>query len=139
MNLAHPSEITVPADMRAAMYAHALAERPLEACGLVGGVGERAVRFHPTRNALQSPTRYDIEPADLLKAIMAIEAAGLELWGIFHSHPATIAYPSATDIRLAFYPQAHYIICSLADPSAPVLRAFRIVDGDVAEVSIRPE
>ena len=128
--------ITLPANLRAAMVAHALVEKPLEACGLIGGRGERAARFHPTRNALASPTRYDIEPSDLLRATMAIEAEGLELWGIFHSHPATQAYPSATDIRLAYYPQAYYLICSLAVPTAPVLRAFRIVDGAVTEVPI---
>ena len=128
--------IHVPSDLRKAMIAHALAERPLEACGLVGGQGDRALRFHPTRNALRSPTLYDIEPADLLRATMAIEADGLELWGIFHSHPATQAYPSPTDVRLAYYPQAHYLICSLADPSSPVLRAFRIVDGVITELPI---
>jgi cysteine synthase A len=132
-----PAErIVVPDDLRAAMVAHALAERPLEACGLVGGRGERAVQFVPTRNRLRSPTRYDVEPEDLLRATLAIEAAGLEVWGIFHSHPATEAYPSQTDVQLAFYPQAYYLICSLADPARPVLRAFRIVDGTVREVRV---
>ncbi len=136
MTAAQETPIVVPAVLREAMIAHALAERPLEACGLIGGAGRQAVRFHPTRNALQSPTRYDVEPADLLRVTMAIEAEGLGLWGIFHSHPATVAYPSATDIRLAYYPDAYYLICSLADPAAPVLRAFRILEGTVREVAI---
>jgi proteasome lid subunit RPN8/RPN11 len=125
-------------DLRAAMVRHALAERPLEACGLIGGKGERAVRFFPTRNALRSPTRYDVEPADLLRVTMEIEAQGLDLWGIFHSHPATEAYPSQTDVRLAFYPEAYYLICSLREPEQPALRAFRIAGGAIREVEIAP-
>lgn len=130
--------VVVPPELQREMIAHAAAERPLEACGLVGGRGERALRFHPTRNALRSPVRYDVDPRDLLRVTLAIEADGLELWGIFHSHPATEAYPSPTDVRLAHYPDAHYLICSLRDPAAPVLRCFRIVGGEVAEVAIRP-
>ncbi len=122
--------------LREAMTRHALAERPLEACGLLAGSGARAEAFYPTRNAAKSPVRYEIDPQDLLRVTMELEDAGREVWGIFHSHPATPATPSQTDIRLAFYPSAYYLICSLADPVRPVLRAFRIVDGRIAEVEV---
>jgi proteasome lid subunit RPN8/RPN11 len=130
--------VRVPVEMQRQMIAHALSERPLEACGLIAGRGEEALAFHPTRNALRSPVRYDVDPRDLLATTLAIEAAGLELWGIFHSHPATEAYPSPTDVRLAHYPDAHYLICSLRRPDAPVLRAFRISGGAIREIAIRP-
>lgn len=131
------SEVVVPAALREAMLAHARAEHPLEACGLLAGREGAALRFYPARNALQSPTRYDLDPRDLLRVTMDIEARGEELWGIFHSHPHTEAYPSQTDIRLAFYSTAFYLICSLADLRAPVLRAFRIDNGAVSEFAVR--
>ena len=134
--------IAIPAVLRQAMIAHASSQRPLESCGLVGGVGHEARRFWPTRNAAASPVRYEVEPRDLLTATVDIEDAGLQLWGIFHSHPATEAYPSQTDIRLAYYPEAYYLIASLAglraDGSGAVLRAFRIVGTRVDEVEIAP-
>ncbi len=128
--------IVLPVGMREALIAHARADHPLEACGLIAGRGRHPLRFYPARNALQSPTRYDIDPRDLLAVTMEIEARGEELWGIFHSHPATEAYPSPTDIRLAFYPGAYYLICSLADAEAPVLRAFRLDGAAVREFTL---
>ena len=132
------ASIEIGPDLRAAMLAHAVAERPLEACGLLSGREQRGEAFYPTRNALRSPVRYDIDPRDLLAVTLAIEAAGLDLWAIFHSHPATEAYPSPTDVRLAYYPDAFYLICSLRDPGAPVLRGFRITGGEVREILIAP-
>ena len=72
-------------------------------------------------------------PRDLFRILRELERSGRELVGIFHSHPATAAYPSATDVQLAFYPEACYLILSLADPERPVLRAFRIAEGRVSE------
>ncbi len=118
------------------MLRHAWAEAPLEACGLLGGREGRPERFFPTPNAEKSPVRYAIAPRDLLRVMREIEGAGMELVAIFHSHPATQAYPSATDIRLAFWPDAVYAILSLADPAAPLLRAFFIRDGKVQEVPV---
>lgn len=119
------------------MLAHARAEAPLEACGLLGGRDGRPETFYPTPNGERSPVRYSIPPADLLRVTRELERAGQELVGIFHSHPATEAYPSPTDVRLAFYPDACYLILSLADPARPALRAFRIVDGHIAEEPLR--
>lgn len=128
--------LTVPRYIYDQMVAHARAWAPLEACGLVGGRGNRAEVFCPTANAERSPVTYAVPPRDLFRILRALEAAGLELVGIFHSHPATAAYPSDTDVRLAFYPQAHYLILSLADPRQPMLRAFRIREGRIGEVSL---
>lgn len=125
--------VVIPRAIYRQMIAHARREAPLEACGLVAGKDGVATRFFATENADRSPVRYTIAPLDILRITREIDRAGEELLAIFHSHPATEAYPSATDIRLAFYPDAYYLICSLRDPARPVLRAFRIRDGRVSE------
>lgn len=128
-----PNPVFIPRPLAEAMIAHARAEAPLEACGIIGGRGDRAVRFYPARNAERSPVRYTVHPEDQVRILWELEERGEELWGIFHSHPRSQAYPSATDIRFAYYPEAYYVIASLADPRQPVLRAFRIRDGRVTE------
>ncbi len=118
------------------MIAHALAERPNEACGLLAGEEGRITRSFRARNKEQSPVRYEIEPLDLLRIFREIDDADLEHLGIYHSHTHTQAYPSATDIRLAHYPESLYFIVSLMDEHAPRVRTFRIVDGQVNEEAI---
>ena len=107
---------------------HALAELPNEACGLLSGslVTGRATRFHPARNIEASPLRYNVHPADLVRITFEIEDAGEELVAIFHSHTRSAAIPSATDRRTAMYPDAFYLLASLADPDAPPARALRV-------------
>jgi proteasome lid subunit RPN8/RPN11 len=126
----------LPRELRTAMLAHAVAGLPLEACGIVIGRGGEPLRFVPTANAAASPTRYEIAPRDLLRITLEVEGTGEAIWAIFHSHPTSAAYPSATDIRLAFYPESIYLIVSLVDPARPDLRGFHIIDGHVTEVRI---
>lgn len=125
----------LPGALRSKMVAHARACLPNEACGLVGGRGEEAVVFQPCVNVLASPTRYRIDPLEILRTLERFDREGLELVGIFHSHPATPAWPSATDVAEAYYPEAVYLIASLAQ-APPALRGFRIVDGRVTEVRL---
>lgn len=106
---------------------------PNEACGLVSGVGDQAMRFYPTPNAAASPTRYYIDPQVLYETLQRIGKEGGSLVGIFHSHPHGPPTPSQTDVALAYYPQAVYLIASGLDTQQPVLRAFRIVEGRVEE------
>ena len=115
------------------MIEHARRWAPLEACGLVAGRDGTATRFFPTENADRSPVRYTIPPLEILRITREIDRAGEELLAIFHSHPASEAYPSPTDVRLAFYPDSFYLILSLKDPERPVLRAFRIREGRISE------
>jgi len=120
---------------------HARAELPNEACGLLSGSLEdgRATTFHPARNAEASPLRYNVHPEDLVRITFAIEDAGGELVAIFHSHTRSTAVPSATDRRSAMYPDAVYLLASLADPDAPparALRAWRIHGGQAFEVEL---
>lgn len=118
------------------MVRHALAERPNEACGMVAGIGNRATKVYPATNAEKSPVRYLMEPRDQLRIMRDMEDHGWDLLGIFHSHTHTAAYPSQTDVSLAYYPDALYILVSLADEANPVVRAFHIVDGRISEEPI---
>ncbi|HYT26329.1 MAG TPA: M67 family metallopeptidase [Actinomycetota bacterium] len=115
-----------------ALVAHARAEYPNEACALLAGNG-RVERVYALPNAEASPTFYVVEPKAQLQAMNEMDDLGWDLVGIFHSHTFTEAYPSRTDVELAAYPDAAYLILSLADPDAPELRAYRIADGEVAE------
>jgi proteasome lid subunit RPN8/RPN11 len=122
------------------MIDHARAEYPNEMCGLIVGDGlpadgGQALRWEPTRNRAASPMRYDIHPDDLLRLTIATEKADEEFWAIVHSHTHSPARPSSTDIGLAFYPDAIYILVSLADDE-PAVAAWRIVDGTVYPVEI---
>lgn len=124
--------VYIPLPMLTAMVEHSRRAYPNEACGIVSGRGSRALKFYPTENAEQSPYLYSIPPEDIFRIKKEIAAAGQELLGIFHSHPASEAYPSHVDIKQAYYPEAVYLIASLAvDP--PVVRGFHIISGQVYE------
>ena len=136
------SGLIVSSAMAQQMVEHARSELPNEACGLLAGsLSEgRASAFHATRNAEASPLRYNVHPDDLVRVILAIEDGGEDLVAIFHSHTRSPAVPSATDRRTAQYPDAFYVLATLADPAAAVsdsLRAWRIRDGESTEVPIR--
>jgi proteasome lid subunit RPN8/RPN11 len=118
------------------MIAHAMAGRPNEACGMLAGKGDRATKVYPATNAEASPVRYLMEPKDQLHIMQDMEDHDWDLLGIFHSHTHTAAYPSQTDVSLAYYPDALYIIVSLADEAHPVVRAFHILDGRIREEPI---
>jgi [CysO sulfur-carrier protein]-S-L-cysteine hydrolase len=120
-------------DQYEALVAHARAEYPNEACALLAGRDGVVERVYALPNAEASPTFYVVEPRAQLRAMNEMDDLGLDLVGIYHSHVATAAYPSRTDVELAAYPEAAYLILSLADPDAPVLRAFAIRDGEVSE------
>ena len=129
------------------MVAHARAEHPNEACGLIAGSapaadGGIATTWHATRNRAASPLRYEIDSEDLLRISLGIDDADEVIWGIVHSHVRSPARPSPTDVDRAFYPDALYLLVSLAeseaDPAtgAESVRAWRIVEGAVFEVAL---
>ena len=135
-----PPSVTLTADLVQAIVDHARAEDPNEACGLI--VGDRpaadggvALRFEPTRNKAASPYRYEIHPDDLLRLTIATDDAGELFWAIVHSHVRSAAYPSPTDVGLAFYPDALYLLVSLAEDE-PARGAFRILDGTIYPVEL---
>jgi proteasome lid subunit RPN8/RPN11 len=115
------------------MVEHGLREFPNEACGLLAGRDGVPVRFFALRNLDASPVSYRLDPKEQLQVFDLMDEEGWELLGIFHTHTHSEAYPSETDLRLAFYPDAYYLVMSLSDREHPVLRAFRIVDGEITE------
>ncbi len=126
--------LRLPGEVHAQMVAHCLAGLPDEACGLLGGTPATGsvARLYPTRNMAASAKLYTVDPRQHLQADRDAEGAGLELIGVFHSHTHTDAYPSPTDVRQAPDPGWHYVLVSLRD-IAPVVRSYRIVDGNIAE------
>lgn len=142
-----PPTTSLPPAIGDAMIAHARDEYPNEMCGLIIGDrsaadGGQALRFEALRNKAASPYRYEIHPDDLLRLTIATDDADEAFWAIVHSHTHSPAVPSPTDVGLAFYPDALYVLVSLADreadpaTGAPGIRAWRIVDGAVHEVAL---
>ena len=118
------------------IIAHAREEAPNECCGIVAGPPGRVEAVYRTTNTLASPTRYSIDPQEILRITREAEERGWELLAFYHSHTHSPAYPSATDIQLAFWPDSLYLIVSLADPGRPVIRGFYLRDGQVAEEEV---
>jgi len=120
---------------REAIVAHARRDHPDEACGIVAGPAgsDRPVRFIPMLNAARSPTFYEFDSYDLLQLYKELDANDEEPVVIYHSHTATDAYPSRTDISYASEPNAHYVLVSTRAPDQTEFRSFRIVDGQVTE------
>jgi proteasome lid subunit RPN8/RPN11 len=128
--------LSLPRTFADAIIVQARSEHPNEACGLLAGSNGTASKIFPMTNAERSPVIYRIDPKEQLRVFNEIEGHGLELVGIYHSHTRSPAYPSDTDVRQAFYPDAVYLIVSLADRERPDLRGFRITDGKVAEIQL---
>jgi proteasome lid subunit RPN8/RPN11 len=115
------------------MVEHGLREFPNECCGLIAGKDGTPVKVITMRNLDASPVSYRLDPKEQLQAFEQMDEEGWELFGIYHTHTHSEAYPSETDRRLAFYPDAFYMVLSLSDREGPILRAFRILDGEVTE------
>jgi proteasome lid subunit RPN8/RPN11 len=142
-----PASVSLPAAIRDAIVAHAREAVPNEACGIVVGdraavEGGHALRWVPLANAAASPYRYAIDPADLLQLTIETDDADEVFWAIAHSHVASPARPSPTDLRESHYPDALYLLVSL-DPregdrgsGEPRVRGWRIVHGGVHEVQL---
>jgi proteasome lid subunit RPN8/RPN11 len=142
----------IPRSIVDELLAHAREEAPNEACGLVGGADGEARTLHRARNAEASPLRYNLDPKDQFRIMSEIEDRGEELAAIYHSHTASPAYPSQTDINLALmdrresgevvqeplFPGVIYLIASLAEGEEP-LRGFRINEDGVTEVGLTVE
>jgi proteasome lid subunit RPN8/RPN11 len=134
--VAAPGRIVLKEPQCEQIFQHCLAERPNEACALLAGQDERVEKVYLARNKEQSPVRYEVDPSDLLRIFRDIDDADLELLGILHSHVFTEAYPSQTDVRLAYYPDTAYLLVSLVNERQPVLRAFTILDEQISEIEV---
>ena len=118
------------------MIAHARADAPNECCGIIAGKDGRPMRLYRAINAEASPYRYSVDAKDLLRIHRDADSNGWDFLVIYHSHTHTEAYPSPTDVRLATWPDAYYVLVSLMDEAVPVVRAFRIEDGTITEEAI---
>ena len=134
--------LTIGQDIVDAIVAHAKRDHPDEACGIVAGPegSDRPERFVPMVNAASSPTFYEFDSTDLFKLYKEMDANDEEPVVVYHSHTATEAYPSRTDIAYAAEPQAHYLLVSVAETGAAdgpaEVRSYRILDGVVTEEEI---
>jgi proteasome lid subunit RPN8/RPN11 len=133
--------VAISADLLQAVIDAARAGAPNEACGLLvassyAADGRSPTRYVAIRNAAESPYRYMIDPEEQLKVWLELEDNDEVPWAIVHSHVASPAVPSATDVGLAFFPDSLYLVCSLADPERPTVRAWSIVDGTVTEIPL---
>jgi [CysO sulfur-carrier protein]-S-L-cysteine hydrolase len=118
------------------IIAHARADAPNECVGMIAARDGEAVAVHRAANKAASPLRYEIDGMEQYKIQSAIEEAGLQLGAIYHSHTRSAPEPSQTDINLAFYPEALYVIVGLANGEEADVRSWRIVDGKVSEAAL---
>lgn len=126
---------------------HCITGFPNEACGILAGNSGRVKKVYCMKNAKPGPTYYEMDPAEQFSVMKDMREAGLDMLGIFHSHPASHAYPSKVDIEKAYwpgtlypnYPGAVYVIVSLMDMSSPAAKGYSITQGAVKEVHIEVE
>jgi [CysO sulfur-carrier protein]-S-L-cysteine hydrolase len=145
-----PESVRLPVGIAETIVAHARAEQPNEACGVIvgsadAGSGGVPLRYEPCRNEAASPVRFRIHPDDLLRIALATEAAGQDFWAFVHSHVRSAAVPSRMDIEAAaWWPSALHVLVSLDPAQAalgtgmPSLRVWRIVGEDLFEVAVEP-
>ena len=127
------SALVIPGSIYRELLDQAHKQAPIEACGILGGRGDRVEAFHPMTNTDHSADHFLMEPAEQFRVVKSLRAAGQRMLAIHHSHPASPSRPSAEDIRLALTPDVLYTILSLQGPANPVLRAFAICEGVVTE------
>ena len=125
--------LKIPKAIQEALYAQALQEDPIECCGLLAGRGDQVTLHYQIKNADRSSTTYLMDPREQIWAFTNMRHNQLDLLAIYHSHTHTPAYPSPTDIRLAYYPDSDYLIISLLKKEAPQMRIFRMTNGEVLE------
>lgn len=130
--------LTIRADLVDAMVAHARADHPDEACGIIAGPegSDRPERFVQMLNAERSPTFYRFDSGEQLKVWRGMDDNDEAPVVIYHSHTATEPYPSRTDISFASEPDAHYVVIGTRDPETHELRSYRILDGVVTEEAV---
>jgi proteasome lid subunit RPN8/RPN11 len=128
--------LELPSAFAEQMVTQSRAEAPAEACGLIAGRHGKPVKLFPIANADPSIYRYNMDPRAQLAAMQELDEQGWDLLAIYHSHTHTAAFPSPTDVKLAFYPESLYVIVSLKNEER-VIRAYYIVEGEITEVEVR--
>jgi [CysO sulfur-carrier protein]-S-L-cysteine hydrolase len=122
--------------MRDEIVRHARDEFPRECCGLIAGKDGTPTRLYRMTNVEEGNRLYRVDDDELYQLTKELYDRDEVEFAIYHSHPSSPAYPSKTDVELAFWQDAYYLICSLEEPDSPYLRAFRIVDSQISEAEI---
>jgi len=127
--------LTIPRDLYDDIVAHARRDHPDEACGVLAGPAgsDRPERFIPMTNAARSPTFYEFDSTEQFQVWKDMDDRDEEPVVLYHSHTATEAYPSRTDVSYASEPGAHYVLVSTRDEHETEFRSYRILDGQVTE------
>lgn len=118
---------------------HSKTGSPDEVCGILAGKDEKVEKVYRMINKDKSRTSFFMDPQEQLKVMKEIRASSLDFIGIYHSHPETKAYPSAHDVKLAFYPEVSYVIISLRDENNPDVRSYKILEGEITEEEVKVE
>ena len=126
-------QVAIKREILEVMVQHAREDAPLECCGLLMGASETITHQRRMVNVLQSPNRYSIDPQALFDFFRDLRSLQLRHLGIYHSHPASEAYPSKTDVDESYYPDCTYFIVSLKDVQSPSVRAFSIAHRSIQE------
>ncbi|MGI8558604.1 MAG: Mov34/MPN/PAD-1 family protein [Solirubrobacteraceae bacterium] len=130
----------IAAALHEQLLVHAREDFPNECCGMIASSGDVATHVYRAANAAASPLRYEIDGLEQYRIQTEIEEQGWDLGAIYHSHTRSAPYPSQTDINLAFYPEALYVIVGVSDPDGEAeVRAYRIVDGEVVDAHLSVE
>jgi proteasome lid subunit RPN8/RPN11 len=135
--MAPPVSLKLEHTLYREIVAHLQDSYPLEACGLLAGAEDEITKSYPIENILKSPMAFEMDPKQQITAMIEIEAQGLDLLAIYHSHPHGPQTPSPTDVAMAYYPDSAHLIVSLQDREKPVVRAFSIADKAISEVLLR--
>jgi proteasome lid subunit RPN8/RPN11 len=128
--------ITIPQHIFDDMIAYCREGYPNEVCGILAGTGHEVSRLFRMRNVESSPVSYLMDSKEQFEVMKALRDDRLSMAALFHSHPASAAYPSAKDVALAFYEDSAYVIVSLSGRE-PLVKAFFITNGVVKEIEIR--
>src|SRR5262245_6295280 len=118
------------------IIAHAREEAPQECCGIIGGRSGSLTALYRLTNTYDGVDFYRLDDTELYNLYLDLDGRGEEIAAIYHSHPVSVAYPSARDVQYAAWPDPVYLICSLEHSELPVIRAFRIVDEQISELTI---
>ncbi|MGN9782337.1 Mov34/MPN/PAD-1 family protein [Nonomuraea sp. ZG12] len=129
--------LTISQELADKIVSHARADHPDEACGVIAGREGVPERFIPMENAERSPTFYRFDSMEQFRVWREMDDRDEEPVVIYHSHTATEAYPSRTDVSYASEPNAHYVLVSTREEDKVELRSYRIVDGEISEEEVR--
>lgn len=131
--------IFIPENILNQIIEHSKKEAPNEGCGILAGKEGYVEKVYAMTNIDKSHSTFFMDAKEQLKVMKEIRNLGLEMVGIYHSHPLTQAYPSAHDVELAFYPDVSYVIVSLKEMNNPSVKSFKIKEGKISEEELKIE